>query len=222
MVSLGSTALRVGASTIPILAPTTALQNSVITAAGQIITLLPKGVEIAGVIISSNAPATTIAGTRLSLGINGLVVGQSTVALTLPSPLISPLSSTITTLGQTFTIVPEGLVDSGTTIRLGDPPVTISGTQIGLQSNGIVIGSSTIPYPKVEQALTQKVGDWILDELNRGLATATATPSQAETFIQNTTNSPDEPVSFEGYADRIRCHYNGLVLAATVFWLVLL
>lgn len=218
-ISLGPSGLAVGTSTIAVSLPSTPILSPIVTGAGQMVTLLPTGVVVDGTTISANGSALTISGTRMSLGNGGLVVGSSTIALALPS--LRDSSFIITTLGQTMTIMPGGLVDAGTTIRLGDARITLSGTRIALESDGIVIGSSTIPYPKLKSASTKGLGESILGGLNGGFPTPITDSLSAGSneTAQNYTGSASEPESFRGLADRLSCWYNGLIVVIALFWL---
>lgn len=96
-VSLGSSALVIGTSTIPFPAAGVA---PIYTVAGQTVTAGPAGIAVAGSTISNNGPAVTISGAALSLGSFGLVLnGEST----LPIPSVQPLQSVFPVGGQSVT-----------------------------------------------------------------------------------------------------------------------
>lgn len=96
-VSFGSTALVIGASTIPFdasgLAP-------IYIVAGQTVAAGPAGVAIAGSTISNNGPGVTISGTAVSLGSFGLVIND---ASTFTIPTVQPLQSVFAVGGQSVT-----------------------------------------------------------------------------------------------------------------------
>ena len=96
-VSLGSSALVIGTSTLPF--PTAGVAP-IYTVAGQTVTAGPAGIAVAGSTISNNGPAVTISGAALSLGSFGLVLnGASTLSI----PTVQPLQSVFTIDGQSVT-----------------------------------------------------------------------------------------------------------------------
>ena len=144
VVSLGPSGLRVGSS---IVAPVT--PAAVITAAGQPFTVLPNGVAIAGTILTPNAQAVTISGTRISLGPQGLVVGTSTLPLPSPTP-----AQVIAVAGQAATLFSNGIIIAGTTLTPNAPGITISGTPISVGPLGVVAGTLTIPLISANPTIT--------------------------------------------------------------------
>ncbi|KAI9743190.1 MAG: hypothetical protein M1835_002935 [Candelina submexicana] len=140
--------LLIGSSTLPsflrVPNPTIGPSNPppVINAGGQPATVIQNGVVIVGTTLSPNAPAITVAGKPVSLGAQGLVVGSSTVSL--PTLTQAPLFSAG---GQPLTVLPSGIAIAGTTLVPQAPPITIGGTAISLGTNGLVVGTSTIPLP---------------------------------------------------------------------------
>ena len=101
------------------------------------------GVIIAGTTLVPNAPAVNIAGTSISLGPNGLIVGTSKINL----PTITP-AVVINAAGQPGILGPDGyLTIAGTTLSPEAPAITVAGTRISLGPNGLIIGSSTLPLP---------------------------------------------------------------------------
>ena len=140
-ISLGLDGLVIASSTINLPAITAA---QLLTAAGQTITIGANGgVIIAGTTLVPNAPAVNIAGTRISLGPNGLIVGTSTISL----PTVTP-SAVISAAGQAGILGPDGYFTvADTTLSPEAPAITVAGTHISLGSNGLTIGSSTLPLP---------------------------------------------------------------------------
>ena len=84
LVSLGSTVLALGTSSIPVSFVT---PQSLITAiGGQVVTAAPSAVKIGSVTLSPGAPGTTLGGTSVSLGSSGsLIVGSQMVVLGAPT-----------------------------------------------------------------------------------------------------------------------------------------
>lgn len=87
-------------------------------------------------------PGVTIGGTPLALNKAGyLVLGSKTL------PLASGLAETITTTiaGKAITANPTAITMKSTTLRTGDPGVTVDRTAVALDKSGrLLIGSKTI------------------------------------------------------------------------------
>ncbi|KAI9705626.1 MAG: hypothetical protein M1836_006382 [Candelina mexicana] len=130
-ISLGTDGLAFGTSTIPLSAiPTRAGQVDFATdAAGDLL--------ISGKTLHPGDPAIWVSGTRISLGSDGLAVGTSTI----------PLLGIATRVGQVdfATDAAGNLLISGKTLHPGDPPIWVSGTRISLGTDGLAVGTSTIP-----------------------------------------------------------------------------
>lgn len=194
-ISLGPNGLVVGSSTVLLPSPP---PNSVVDIAGRpyvisqaadgLVTLLSNGVAVAGATLTRNAAAITVAGTRVSLGDNSLVVGSSTVSL--PSP---PPTSSIIIAGRPYAVsrIADGVTVAGTTLRIGQPAITVSGTAIALESSGLVVDqTSTIPYQSIvgSPPVSNGIGGLIFAGLNGG-PTATLSPASATGSSQRKTNS---------------------------------
>lgn len=139
VIVVGST---IAASAIVVQVLPASATTLVITAAGYPVTVLPNGnVLIAGTTLAPNAPAVTIAGTPVSVGSNGLVVGTSTF---ITSSLVAALP--LTAAGQPVNPLPNGnVLIAGTTLTPNTPLITIAGTRVSFGTNGLVIGTSTVP-----------------------------------------------------------------------------
>lgn len=124
LVSLGSTALIIGTSTIPF---ATSGVAPIYTVAGQTIAAGPAGVAIAGSIISNHGPAVTISGTALSLGSFGLVIND---ASTFTIPTVQPLQSIFAVGGQSVT-EQYGLIVFLSTEAVANTSTTATGTAAG-------------------------------------------------------------------------------------------
>ena len=186
-ISLGLDGLVIASSTINLPAITAA---RVLTAAGQAVTIGTNGgVIIAGTTLVPNAPAINIAGTRMSLGPNGLIVGTSTINF----PVITP-SAVISAAGQAGIIGPDGnIIIAGTTLSPEAPAITVGGTRLSLGSNGLIIGSSTIPMPPTFM-VTIAGHAYPVSEIANGLVIGGSTlhPGQPAITISGT------PVALEG------------------------
>ena len=145
-----------GSDTIPFPVKTPEASHPVLTTDGETITFLSSGqVAVGGQTLSIGEQATKASGGSIliSMGSSGLVIGSDTIAIpTLPAATSTPIPSVLTTDGQIVTFEPSGLVAiSGATLSAGGPGATItaSGTveKVSVGTNGLVIGSDTIPLP---------------------------------------------------------------------------
>ena len=186
VVSLDSSALNIGTSSKALILPTppTAAPR-VITAAGQLATILSNGAAIAGATLTSNGPAITVSGTPLSLGASALIVGTSTI----PLPTLPPASA-LTVAGDVVTPILNGVVIAGTTLTPDAPQVTIAGTPVSLGASGLLVGTSTIPYQSIGSSSSGGAIDgFVFSGINGGFATPAVSGvgkgngAQAETFI---------------------------------------
>ena len=152
-VSLGSSALVIGSSTVSVNQQASPILSTV-NAAGHILTEIPNnaGYAINGATLSPGRPAVTISGTAYSLAPSGsaLVVGTSTIPLaTTPSNSANGAQNgTLTAAGETFIPLGASAISiSGTTLSVGGPAITDSnGSAISLATGGIVVGSSTFAF----------------------------------------------------------------------------
>ena len=127
--------------------PSTPLTAEAFTVAGQIFTPNPSAFSTADTTISANGPATTIGGTIIILGHDGVLqIDSSTISL--PSPPNTYSDKLYAVAGQTFTPNPSAFSIAGTIISAGGPAVTVGGTIISLgQSGALALGSSTVVLP---------------------------------------------------------------------------
>ncbi|KAL8740219.1 MAG: hypothetical protein Q9190_007052 [Brigantiaea leucoxantha] len=133
-VSLGSVGLAFGSTTLVLPSLLPAESDPVLTGGA------PEVLSIAGSTVSKNGPAITIAGTPVSLGPSGLVIGTST----------SPFSAFATeSVDDDSNRVPEVFSIANTRVSRNGPAITISGTPISLGSSGLVVGSNIIPLPSI-------------------------------------------------------------------------
>ena len=140
-IHLGTSALVVGTSTVPLMPE---IPAQIITTIGsQAITAAPSAIAIAGYTLTPGAPDATIDGTVLFLNTAGhFVVGSKTV------PFGSKVPATMTTniAGQVITAAPNAVAVAGTTMTPGGPAVTLDGTLLSLDTAGqLIVGSKTVP-----------------------------------------------------------------------------
>ncbi len=193
--SLGPNGLSIGTSTINFPAITS---SAMISPAGRAGIIGPDGdIIIAGSILSPEAPAMTVAGTRISLGSNGLIIGSSTLPL--------PPTSMVTIAGHVYPVskIADGLVIGGSTLHTGQPAITLSGTPVALEGSGLVIGTSTIPYQDIASSSALGIGDFIEAGLNGGFAAPSMTGViGSNQTSSNTTGNTGGVAVFRGDADR--------------------
>ena len=154
--------LVLGSSTIPGFATSLGsgytqpvIKANIITIASQGITILPSGVAISGITLTNGGPATTIAGTPISIGSDGLVMGSSTI----PFPNITPTPSAMVN-NKATKLLPNGdAVIDGTTLTPDSLAVTIDGTRVSLGSSTLFVGSSVIPIaPFITDGVSTAMG----------------------------------------------------------------
>ena len=143
-ISLGSTALVIGTSTIPF--PTSNAVAPIYTVASDlIVTAGPAGVAVAGNTISNRGPAVTLSAeaATLSLGSFGLVIQNGAGASTLLIPTVQPLQSVFTFGGgQAVTEQYGRIVFPGAGSNNLSIVAATGTTAAGLKGNG----SSTQPF----------------------------------------------------------------------------
>lgn len=150
-VSLGPSALHIGASAMPLPAPGPSPSPALlVTAAGQTypVSQISNGIVVAGLTIVPDQPAITISGTPIqALGSSAVVIGTNTIPL-VPTPRQTVQNPIVTVAGQANPVTPvsNGIIIAGSTILPNQPAVTISGTPVqALGNSAVMIGTSTIP-----------------------------------------------------------------------------
>ena len=120
--------------------------------------VLPNKVSIYDTILTAGDPPTTItiSGTRLSLdNSHNFILGDTT--LPLPPFTADPLNpsyafqQTIIN-SQTIQWPSNGISIAGTTLTHGEPPITVSSTQISLGPSALVIGTNSVPISTASQS----------------------------------------------------------------------
>lgn len=118
-----------------------------VTVDGTVISLGKSEIQLGTSVIplsayeTTAAPhAVTVSGVPISFKSENLMVGSSTINAATLSP-----GAVITAAGQSVTVLPSGVVVDGTTITANAPAVTFANTPISLGTDGLVIGTSTIP-----------------------------------------------------------------------------
>lgn len=142
-------ALLAGTSTVVLPVAPQATQ-ALATIAGQTIVDGPSGIQVDGSTLVPGGPTITIGTTPVYVNTAGLVVGLSTITL----PLIIPAATTGRISAEPSIIV----LAPGTTLTLGGPTSTISGTAVYYGTGGLVMGTSTMPLPGVTGASTTGLG----------------------------------------------------------------
>lgn len=149
--------LNIGGSAISLPTLQTASPR-VYTVGGLAFTAESSGaVLIGGTSIIPGGPGATISGTPISLAPSGvLAVGSSTY--TLPIPTTRPDEIIVfTAAGLVFTRKSTGpVIFNGTSVFPGGPPISISGTQVSLNTQGsLVVGTSVVSLSAELPGLTE-------------------------------------------------------------------
>ena len=135
-------------SNTPVVHPT-----ALVTLNGDTYTVSNSAIQIAGVTVSQGAPAITVDHNPVSLGLNQLVAGSSTVTYS-----VIPEPTALATLnGNTYTISNNAVQIAGVTVSQGAPAVTVDHTAVSLGSDHLVIGSSTAAYSAVPELTSPAV-----------------------------------------------------------------
>jgi len=103
----------------------------VFTAAGQVATLLRSSVAIDRSTLRAGAPLKIVSGTRISLGLTGLLVDAS-----IPE-IPATRSLAITATEQIFTMVSDELAVDGIALKIGWQPIIVSVCLYGLLRMGL-------------------------------------------------------------------------------------
>ena len=222
-VSVGPSAVQVGTSILGLDAGATITPGPVATIAGQTynVNQYTGGLVIAGSTLHVGQPAITISGTPISLGTSALVIGTSII----PYPQNSPSSLVATIAGQIYTAtqLTNGIIIDGSTIHIGQPAITISGTPIVLQSSALIVGSSTIPFEENGPFSTQGFGGFIFSGLNGGPAqgsrVGSAGTSQGPGNASRTSGGVAPFLGVGSAGDKLAVHW-GAILALLVGILV--
>jgi len=152
-VVISSSTFSVGTSGLTIISPETSTEISFgngpttvnIGPGSTPVVVDPAGtVVLGGTTISPSGAPVTIGDSTLSMGSSNIIVvgpsGTSTIAL----PTSDTSATQVFSVGSnTFTMTNGDLVlGPGTSIRVGDPAVTIDGTTFSVASTGLVVSSS--------------------------------------------------------------------------------
>ncbi|KAL9069417.1 MAG: hypothetical protein Q9157_006170 [Trypethelium eluteriae] len=107
----------------------------------------PGGIIVGGASIGKGQ-ATTVAGTVISNGSQGIIVGSSsTMPVPSPGAGAAPSAAVFTMLGQTYTAQPgKPFVVDGATMSPGGPAATVSEQVISAGPSGVVVDGSSIAY----------------------------------------------------------------------------
>lgn len=148
--------LIIGDSAIPL--PTQTNAPGVYTVGGLAITAESSGaIVIGGTTIVPGGLGATISGTPISLAPSGvLAIGSSTYTLPIPTAQADGIT-VFTAAGLVFTKNPSGVVIfNGTSIFPGGSALSISGTQVSLNTQGsLVVGTSVVSLSTGSPGSTQ-------------------------------------------------------------------
>lgn len=119
-----------------------------ITVGDKLMTPKVGNIIVGGSTLRPGDPAITIDGALVRLQSSDVIIGTRTERL--PSATMDAVQVPLITIG-TEVITPEAsnIVFGGSTLRPGDPPITIDGTLVRLESSDLVIGTRTERFPLV-------------------------------------------------------------------------
>ena len=126
-------------------------ETGVATIAGQVLTVLPGGIAVGGMTLAPNGPGFKIAGTAISLGAKGLIIGTSTLSIRIvtPTPIAIADSLSLYSLADGKTVIdsdtlkPDALLSGAAVTQ--DAPDTTADVTMGLLNDGrVVIEGTTI------------------------------------------------------------------------------
>ena len=179
-ISLGPNGVQVGQSHVPF-TTNGAEPRVVFTVDGQTYTAgEDQPVVIDGTTLSPGGPGATINGQPVSLGPDGVQVGQGHVPFTTNG---AEPSAVFTVGGQTYTAgEDQPVIIDGTTLSQGGSGATISGQVVSVGSDGIIVGTSTI-------AFSQGTPNSLEAVLSLGSQLVTAIDSSGHIVIAGTTLS---------------------------------
>lgn len=230
--------LIVGSKTIPL---ESASPSSIVTTiGGQVITVAPNRIAIAGTALTPGAAGVTVGGTLVSLNTAGqLVVGSKTIALqsgstglgglimgglgvAAPSEAADPITTTID--GQVITAGPTALVMAGTTLTPGAAGFTIDGTVVSLNTAAqLVVGSKTIALEKSSGSSgeTAGLGGLIVGAFGSGgpfepFSTNSPTSTQGNSSTGAVNGTSTSVQAFEGNAASLKGRSLWWKMAASV------
>ena len=192
-VSLGSSALIIGSSSIPVALPGMPwIQDPVTNIDGEIVQPLVNWVSVAGTTLRPGGPAIKVSGTLMSLDSNDFVIGTSSIHFATDDP--TQVVATIT--GQMITANPTAVEFGGSTFAPGGPGLLLSGTLVSLNYAGqLVVGSNTIPPPSKSSG-----GPNASDSIGSGI-------------VVNPKNDTDKGVQvFQGSANALKSRCAGILL----------
>ena len=184
--------------------PGDALAAPIATVGGHIFSFGANGdgIQIDGGQLSQGA-VTTVAGTQISYGPSGLVIGAGPAASTVPIsnvdgadsggyPSLMPVATIARQVLSADPLDPEEvMLPNGQTISAGGPAATLGGSQISLGPNGKLViadstGSETIPLPTQAPAFTETASGAIFTGADGSsiVAIETATDGSSEVVLE--------------------------------------
>ena len=144
-VSFGSTELIVGSKTLQF--PQS--QQVVTRVAGYEVTFVPNAVAIGGTTLTPGGAPATFLGATISLRFSAMVIAPNSLPLTHTGQVITHIAGSPATL-----LVANVIKIAGTSLRPGDPPLTISGMVLSISSTFLMMGAQTIPFLQSPYAVT--------------------------------------------------------------------
>lgn len=181
VVSLGTSYLAIGSSSIPLPTPAAAnpSKTTMVYYTAAVETIIPHAsneVIVGGSTIVEGGLPQTVGGQVVSLGNSYLAIGSSTILR--PTP---PSTAGFMAAGETVVPLASNEVLVGTaTVTEGAAAKTIDGAKVSMGSSGLVIGSSTIQLPTAATS-TGNLGGLITSGLGPGPSSQTPSSSSTAT-----------------------------------------
>ena len=162
-----------------------------ITISGHPITVQANRIVVAGKTLYPGDPGITVAGSPISLGSSEFVIGDHTE--TFPPPAtVATLPSQITVNEEPISLASDSIIVDGTTLKPGDPSITIHGQAVSLGASEVAVGGVTASLALAAAIATRESS---YTTLNGEAMTLGA----GEIAIKGKTLKPsDRPISIDG------------------------
>ena len=145
--------LILNSKTIPLAPGPPAPATLTTVIANQPIIANPTAIAVAGTTLKPGDPATTIDGTRVALNTAGSLILGSKIIPLVSDPAL-PETFTTTIADQALTANPTAIAVAGTTLRQGNPAITVDGIPVALDAAGryFRLGSKTVSFATAQSA----------------------------------------------------------------------
>ena len=162
-----------------------------ITISGYIITVQANGIVVAGKTLHPGDLGITVAGSPISLGFSEFVFGDQTEIFPSPTTFATLPSQTIVN-GEPIILASGSIIVDGTTMKPGDPSITIHGQAVSLGASEFAVGDVTASLALAAPIIT---GESSYTTLNGEVMTLGA----SDIAIEGKTLKPgNPPISING------------------------